>query len=431
MRDRFERQRVADVVAPGAARRLRNRDAEQPARRQLLDQRARKPAVLVDRRPRPAPAAPRAKAAMSRWNAACSSVRSRTFLIIEPFGARAVLWPYEQQTCSRGPRRRPARAGLGGLRAVRHRRGSKDFRPREVKSAVFTLASGQDSAGRGGRRRVRQQSRHVLVGHDHVERQERRAPRSLDGQRLDPRPQEPSRGLGAERRLHRARPPQHARVRRHVQLPAGTYEAFYSAFPNIYWSDDKGDTNTAQRFLNWLADEGFDEFRLTIRGGAQALDRRRGRARAPRVRERRLRQPPRRRRPEVSPDRLHPLAPDQRRHLRRRRSARGRRVRRRLDHQRRHPREDLEADLARLRARRRRREEPDGADHEDTAGRPLRRVLRDRRLARSERVELRAAARSAGAGACSSGCCRPRPATPRRSRPSPTSTSPPTRRSSR
>ena len=56
-----------------------------------------------------------------------------------------------------------------------------------------------------------------------------------------------------------------------VQLPAGNYEAFYSAFPNIYWSDEKGDTNTAQRFLNWLTDEGFDEFRLTIRGGAQAL----------------------------------------------------------------------------------------------------------------------------------------------------------------
>src|SRR5580765_3036660 len=56
-----------------------------------------------------------------------------------------------------------------------------------------------------------------------------------------------------------------------VKLPAGTYEAFYSAFPTMYWTDGKGDTNTAQRFLNWLADEGFDDFRLTIRGNAQVL----------------------------------------------------------------------------------------------------------------------------------------------------------------
>ena len=25
-----------------------------------------------------------------------------------------------------------------------------------------------------------------------------------------------------------------------VQLPAGNYEAFYSAFPNIYWTDENG-----------------------------------------------------------------------------------------------------------------------------------------------------------------------------------------------
>ena len=83
---------------------------------------------------------------------------------------------------------------------------------------------------------------------------------------------EPPGRLGAER----ARPPSAAAATRapspaRVRLPAGTYEAFYAAFPNIYWTDDKGDTNTAQRFMNWLADEGFDDFRLTIRGDAQVL----------------------------------------------------------------------------------------------------------------------------------------------------------------
>ena len=170
-----------------------------------------------------------------------------------------------------------------------------------------------------------------------------------------------------------------------VRLPAGTYEAFYSAFPNMYWTDEKGDTNTAQRFMNWLADEGFDEFRLTIRGGAQAL------AGADAERARRefetgaivtLRGDGGR---EIPAGRLHPLPPDRARHLRRRRSARERRVRLRLDRQRRHAREDLEADVARFGARRRRREEPDGAHLEDAARRPLRRLLRDRRLARRER----------------------------------------------
>ena len=56
-----------------------------------------------------------------------------------------------------------------------------------------------------------------------------------------------------------------------VRLPAGTYEAFYAAFPSIYWSDDSGDTNRAQRFMNWLADAGFDDFKLTVTGNAQVL----------------------------------------------------------------------------------------------------------------------------------------------------------------
>jgi hypothetical protein len=56
-----------------------------------------------------------------------------------------------------------------------------------------------------------------------------------------------------------------------VHLPAGTYEAFYSAFPTMYWTDEDGDTTTAQKFVNWLADQGWDEFRLSIQGSARVL----------------------------------------------------------------------------------------------------------------------------------------------------------------
>src|SRR5262245_58450217 len=56
-----------------------------------------------------------------------------------------------------------------------------------------------------------------------------------------------------------------------VRLPAGTYEAFYSAFPTIYWTDDEGNTSTGQKFVSWLADQGWDEFRLSIQGSARVL----------------------------------------------------------------------------------------------------------------------------------------------------------------
>lgn len=56
-----------------------------------------------------------------------------------------------------------------------------------------------------------------------------------------------------------------------VRLPAGTYEAFYAAFPTMTWSDDRGDTSTGQRLMNWLADSGVDEFRLAVQGSARVL----------------------------------------------------------------------------------------------------------------------------------------------------------------
>lgn len=56
-----------------------------------------------------------------------------------------------------------------------------------------------------------------------------------------------------------------------VRLPAGTYEAFYAAFPNMFWSDESGDATSGQRLMNWLADVGFDDFKLTVKGNAQVL----------------------------------------------------------------------------------------------------------------------------------------------------------------
>lgn len=56
-----------------------------------------------------------------------------------------------------------------------------------------------------------------------------------------------------------------------VQLPAGTYEAFYAAFPNVYWTDENGSAGTGQRFMNWLTDIGFDEFHFSMQGNGRAL----------------------------------------------------------------------------------------------------------------------------------------------------------------
>ena len=56
-----------------------------------------------------------------------------------------------------------------------------------------------------------------------------------------------------------------------VRLPAGTYEAFYAAFPNWYWAGEDGDTNAGQRLLNWLHDAGFEDFRLTIHADHRPL----------------------------------------------------------------------------------------------------------------------------------------------------------------
>lgn len=56
-----------------------------------------------------------------------------------------------------------------------------------------------------------------------------------------------------------------------VSLPAGTYEAFYAAYPDNYRTDENGNAGTGQRFINWLTDVGFDDFHFTVQANGRAL----------------------------------------------------------------------------------------------------------------------------------------------------------------
>jgi hypothetical protein len=146
----------------------------------------------------------------------------------------------------------------------------KNFRPREIKSAVFSLASGQDVRIEAvGAESDNNRGTFSWVTTMWNGRDDRRDPWMGNAWILD---------LKSRRVVWELSSASTERGRRStrtfagaVRLPAGTYEAFYSAFPNMFWTDGKGEDNTAQRLLNWLADWGFDDFRLTIRGGAQTL----------------------------------------------------------------------------------------------------------------------------------------------------------------
>lgn len=148
----------------------------------------------------------------------------------------------------------------------------KDFRPREVKSSVFSLGSAQDVRVEavGAESSSERGTFSWVTAMWKDKNDSRRDPWMGNAWILD---------LKSRRVVWELSAASTERGRRNtrafagtVRLPAGTYEAFYSPFPSMYWSDEKGDASTAQRFLNWLADEGFDEFRMTIRGQAQVLN---------------------------------------------------------------------------------------------------------------------------------------------------------------
>ena len=147
----------------------------------------------------------------------------------------------------------------------------RDFKPREVKSVVFSLASAQDvrveavGAGPSNNGGTFSWLTAMWNGHD------------------ADRPAEPWMGnawildLGSRKVAWELSTAQTERGRRTtrefngtVHLPAGTYEVFYAPFPNVYWSDDK-EPNAGERFINWLSDSGFEEFRVAVRGDLRTI----------------------------------------------------------------------------------------------------------------------------------------------------------------
>jgi hypothetical protein len=148
----------------------------------------------------------------------------------------------------------------------------RDLKPRELRSAVFTLAApqsvrvvavGSEAQHEGGT------FSWVTAMWNGKERSDRRDPWMGNAWILD---------LKSRRVVWELSASTTERGRRStrtfdgtVRLPAGTYEAFYAAFPNWYWTNENGDTNAGQRFLNWLHDAGFEDFKLTIHADHRLL----------------------------------------------------------------------------------------------------------------------------------------------------------------
>ena len=147
----------------------------------------------------------------------------------------------------------------------------QDLKPREVRSVVFTLAAPQDLLVRA----VGAESDHdsgtfswlsaVWNGHDD---RRPREPWIGNAWILDLATREVAWELSAAS-TERG----HAKTRVFdgtVHLAAGTYEAFYSAFPSSYFGDEDGG-GTTRRFMNWMAGQDFGDLSLSIDGRAQVL----------------------------------------------------------------------------------------------------------------------------------------------------------------
>ena len=147
----------------------------------------------------------------------------------------------------------------------------RDFKPREVKSVVFSLSTAQDvrveavGAGPAGNAGTFSWLTAMWNG------------------RESDRPAEPWMGnawildLSSRKVAWELSTAQTERGRRStrefngaVRLNAGTYEVFYAPFPNMYWSDDK-EPNAGERFMNWLSDSGFEEFHVSVRGDLRTI----------------------------------------------------------------------------------------------------------------------------------------------------------------
>jgi hypothetical protein len=148
----------------------------------------------------------------------------------------------------------------------------RNLKPRELRSAVFTLTAPQGVRVEAVGSRAQHESgtfSWVSAMWNGKEKDDRRDPWMGNAWILD---------LKSRRVVWELSASTTERSRRGtrtfdgtVRLPAGTYEAFYGAFPNWYWASEDGDTNAGQRFLNWLHDAGFEDFRLTIHADHRLL----------------------------------------------------------------------------------------------------------------------------------------------------------------
>ena len=147
----------------------------------------------------------------------------------------------------------------------------RDLKPRELKSAVFTLTAPQnvrvEAIGSQSQQEAGTWSWMTAMWKD--KGSEQRDPwmgnawiLDLKSRRVvwELRTSTTERGRRATRRFDGT-----------VRLPAGTYEAFYAAFPEWALSNADGKTNAGQRFLNWLHDAGLDDFRLTVNADHRLL----------------------------------------------------------------------------------------------------------------------------------------------------------------
>ena len=404
-RDRFDRERVARIVASRAAPFGRDRHAEQAARRQLRHELARKAAVGVDAgRGRRDALRRECRDLLLKGRLLGTEVENHARLLNHLPGP-AVLCLMQKSLFSVAlaatllVQPGAATAQSGGVIDLR------DLKPRELQSAVFTLAAPQsvrvEAVGSESQHERGTFSWVTAMWNGKDTNENRRDPWMGNAWILD---------LKTRRVVWQLSTSQTERGRRStrrfdgtVPLPAGTYEAFYAAFPNWYLANEDGDTNTAQRFLNWLHDAGFEDFKLTIHADHRLL------AGADAERARR----------DIDNGAVVTLRGDgtmkylqsgfdarprdRGRSLRRRRGPRRRRVRHRVDRQRGHARPGMETDMAGLRTRRRGREKSRRPFHETAAGRALRGLLLDRRrrtmsapgMRRRRRIPTRGAWRSA------------------------------------
>ena len=145
----------------------------------------------------------------------------------------------------------------------------RGLRPRELKSAVFTVTAAQDfRVDAVGAESAEETGTFSWVTAMWRGKDENREPWMGNAWILDTRSRRVVWELSTAQtsRGHRS-----TRVfSGPVRLAPGSYEAFYASFLNT-WNTGDEEPGAGQRLVNWLTDQGLEEFKLTILGNAQAL----------------------------------------------------------------------------------------------------------------------------------------------------------------